>query len=80
MAEVVNVYEAKTRLSSLLDRALDGEAIFIAKRNKPLAQLVPLEQGNGFVGSLKGKVWIAEDFDAIDLTDIFYGESDENPV
>ena len=40
----VNIYEAKTRLSELVDQASRGETIIIAKAGTPLAKLVPLHQ------------------------------------
>ena len=40
---IVNLHEAKTHLSQLVDRARDGEEILIAKRGTPYAKLVPLE-------------------------------------
>ena len=40
----VNVYEAKTQLSQLIDRALQGEAIVLSRRGKPLIRLLPLEK------------------------------------
>ena len=40
---IVNVHEAKTKLSALLDRAHRGEEIIVAKAGKPYARLVPLE-------------------------------------
>ena len=40
---VVNVHEAKTKFSSLLERAHAGEVIIVAKAGKPFARLVPLE-------------------------------------
>lgn len=43
MATLVNVHEAKTHLSKLLDRARDGEEFVLAKAGKPFARLVPLE-------------------------------------
>ena len=43
MAKVVNVHEAKTRLSELLDRVKGGEEIILAKYGKPYARLVPAE-------------------------------------
>lgn len=43
MGITVNVHEAKTHLSRLLDRAHDGEEIILAKAGKPYARLVPLE-------------------------------------
>jgi prevent-host-death family protein len=39
---IYNLYEAKTRLSNLIDRAAKGEEILIAKSGVPLAKLVPL--------------------------------------
>ena len=44
MTAQINIAEAKAKLSSLLDRALAGEDIVIARAGKPLAKLVPLEQ------------------------------------
>lgn len=44
MPTVVNVHEAKTHLSRLLDRARRGEEIILAKGGKPYARLVPLEE------------------------------------
>ena len=41
---VVNIHEAKTNLSQLLDRMLTGEEIVIAKRGKPMARLVPVQE------------------------------------
>jgi prevent-host-death family protein len=43
MAQTVNIYEAKTHLSALVEKAAAGEEIVIAKAGKPLAKLVPLE-------------------------------------
>jgi prevent-host-death family protein len=42
MVRVVNLYDAKTQLSRLVDRAAEGEEIVIAKKGVPLAKLVPL--------------------------------------
>jgi prevent-host-death family protein len=40
----INVYEAKTRLSQLLDQALAGEDVIIARNGTPIAQLVPVQR------------------------------------
>lgn len=66
MAKPVNIYEAKTRLSELVDRAADGEEIVIAKAGRPVARLVPLRSGAARrkPGRWKGRVRIAADFDA----------------
>ncbi len=79
MAEVVlNLYEAKTSLSKLVDRAAAGEEIIIAKAGRPLAKLGPIErrQGSRQPGGWQGKVRIGEDFDAPlpdDILDAFEG-------
>ena len=62
----VNVHEAKTHLSRLLEEVARGEEVVIARAGKPLARLVPIEQmptGKRRLGQLKGKLWIAENFD-----------------
>lgn len=66
MRRSVNLYEAKTHLSSLVDRAAEGEEIVIAKAGRPVARLVPLPKARARrnSGFLKGKVRMAADFDA----------------
>lgn len=61
----VNVHEAKTHFSSLLDRAAAGEEIIIAKAGTPVARLVPLEATAGarVPGARAGKMWMSPDFD-----------------
>lgn len=44
MTSIVNVHDAKTHFSKLLDRAHAGEEIILAKAGKPYARLVPLEK------------------------------------
>jgi prevent-host-death family protein len=64
----VNLYEAKTDLSRLVERAAMGEEIVIAKAGKPMAKLVPipapLNPPRKFGQNLLGITYIAEDFDA----------------
>jgi len=43
----VNIYQAKAKLSALLERALAGETIFIARAGKPLARLAPVATARG---------------------------------
>jgi prevent-host-death family protein len=74
-----NVAEAKARFSELVDEAARGKTIIIAKSGTPVAKLVPLEAGRQKVrfGSMKGRIWIAEDFDAPlpdDIVDAFSGD------
>ena len=63
---VSNLYDAKTNLSQLVDRAAAGEEIIIAKNGVPLARLVPLEARPiaRVPGGWEGAVTIADDFDA----------------
>ena len=64
--QTVNIHEAKTQFSRLVDAAASGEEIVIAKAGKPAARLVPIERAKVVrrFGGLKGKVRIADDFDA----------------
>jgi prevent-host-death family protein len=66
MSVQVNIYEAKSKFSKLISQVIAGEEIIIAKSGKPVARLVPFEKppGNRKPGSAKGKITIAEDFDA----------------
>lgn len=62
---MVSLYDAKTRLSSLVDEAAAGAEIVIAKNGKPLAKLVPYRvTARRKPGRLKGKIWMGDDFDA----------------
>jgi len=79
MAEVVNMFEAKTHLSRLVDRAAAGEEILIAKAGKPFARLMPLASPltDRQPGGWQGALWLAPDFDAPlpqDLLDATEGE------
>jgi prevent-host-death family protein len=62
----VNVHEAKTQLSKLLARVAEGEEVIIARAGKPVARLVPVRRPSGprVLGGDKGKVFLADDFDA----------------
>ena len=62
----INIHEAKTHLSRLVEEAAGGDDIIIAKAGKPVARLVALDQAPRprRRGRLKGKIWIADDFDA----------------
>ena len=66
MSVQVNIYEAKSKFSKLISQAIAGEEIIIAKSGKPVARLVPFEKPpqDRKLGSAKGKIIIADDFDA----------------
>ena len=78
MAKVLNLYEAKTRLSALVEEAAAGQEIVIAKAGVPRARLVPLKpRVRRRPGGSKGKIWIAPDFDAPlpdHVLDVFEGK------
>jgi prevent-host-death family protein len=62
---VVNIHEAKTHFSKLIERVRAGEEVVIAKAGKPVAKLVPVEELCPRVpGALKGKIWLADDWDS----------------
>ena len=74
----VNIHEAKTHLSRLLQRVADGEEVTIARAGKPVARLVAVEPKAEVrpLGFAQGQIWIADDFDAPlpdDLLKAFYG-------
>ncbi|MFP5225034.1 MAG: type II toxin-antitoxin system Phd/YefM family antitoxin [Actinomycetota bacterium] len=64
---LVNIHEAKTHLSKLIERVLAGEVITIGKAGKPVAQLVPLGKVTSprQPGAWRGQVWISPDFDEL---------------
>jgi prevent-host-death family protein len=68
--QTLNIHHAKTHLSRLVEQALAGEDIVIAKAGKPLVRLVPLQKTQASknkrtLGTWQDKgIWIADDFDA----------------
>ncbi|MBZ5579942.1 MAG: type II toxin-antitoxin system Phd/YefM family antitoxin [Acidobacteriia bacterium] len=78
MADSVNIHDAKTHLSKLLSRVMEGEEIIIAKAGKPVARLVPERPARAAQrtpGIDKGKLWIADDFDTMSEAELaeWYG-------
>ncbi len=67
MSEQVNIHDAKTRLSSLIARAEAGEEIIIARANKPVVRLVPVQAAGvqRQLGEAQGMVEILPDFDEL---------------
>jgi len=77
--KTVNIQEAKTHLSRLVEETVAGEEIIIAKAGKPLARLVPYanEKEPRKFGAWAGKVRIADDFDELpdDMLNLFEGKN-----
>jgi prevent-host-death family protein len=66
MAKIVNIHEAKTHLSKIVDEVAAGNEVIIAKAGKPLARLGPISAlpRKKRLGLLKGKVKVPDDFNA----------------
>jgi prevent-host-death family protein len=78
----INIYAAKTQLSRLVDQANAGEEVVITRHGRPVARLVPAgeQRQRRKLGTLKGKVWMSDDFDAPlpnDLQGLFEGRVKE---
>lgn len=60
-----NVAQAKARFSELVRKAMSGDEVVIAKDNKPILKLVPIEPSakRRKPGSARGRVWMAADFE-----------------
>ena len=79
--QTVNIHEAKTHLSRLVERASKGESFIIAKAGRPMVRVVPIEPEVPHVpqrlGFMKGKMSIPDDFDTMyadDIARMFNGE------
>lgn len=71
--QTVNIHEAKTNLSRLLEAVEAGEEVVIARAGRPVAKLSAYKQPHNKIappGSMEGEIWMAEDFDA-PLDDLF---------
>ena len=77
-AMIVNVSEAKTNLSKLIDMVHHGEEVVIAKNNLPLVDLVIHKpRGKRKLGILAGKLAVPDDFleEDQEINDMFYGDA-----
>ena len=79
--KIVNMHEAKTHLSRLVEAAVQGEPFIIARAGKPLVQVTTLEpavrQSPVRFGFLKGHIKVPDDIDAMfakDIEAMFYGD------
>jgi prevent-host-death family protein len=81
----INIHEAKTHLSRLVEEAARGEAFVIAKAGKPMVKVVPLEpekvDTSKRLGFLRGRITVPENFATFmqdEIIAMFYGEDDED--
>lgn len=77
--KIINIHEAKSHLSKLIESAFEGEEVIICKAGKPMARLVKYQNKNQSrtPGYWKGKIHISEDFDQLPehMTTAFRGET-----
>lgn len=80
--DIVNIHDAKTHLSRLIEKAAQGESFIIAKAGKPMAKVVPLETGEQAprrLGFMAGQITVPDDFDTMgqqEIARLFEGEDD----
>ena len=76
----INIHEAKTHLSSLVEKAANGEPFVIAKAGKPMVTVVPFTPAGKKiqrVGFLKGQITVPDDFDRMgqrEILELFEGK------
>ena len=76
----INIHEAKTHFSKLVDRAVSGESVIIARAGTPVAKLVPIDAvpAPPRLGFLAGEATIPDDFDDLGrdaIADLFAGDA-----
>ncbi|HYN83322.1 MAG TPA: type II toxin-antitoxin system prevent-host-death family antitoxin [Gemmatimonadaceae bacterium] len=81
MTKIIKLYDAKTHLSDLVERASRGEEFIIAKGDEPKARLVPITKlaQPRAPGGWEGRLWISDDFDAPlppEIADAFEGKNE----
>lgn len=76
--QMINIHQAKTNLSKLIEKTLNGEDIVIAKAGKPVAKLIAYKEKlkPRKIGLLKGKIFVPDNFNDEDeeINKLFYGE------
>ncbi|MBW1782109.1 MAG: type II toxin-antitoxin system Phd/YefM family antitoxin [Deltaproteobacteria bacterium] len=80
--QTVNIHEAKTHLSRLVDEAAKGNAFVIAKAGKPMVKVLPLAEGDlgetKKLGFMSGEIEVPDDFDSLgakEIITLFEGKS-----
>ena len=80
--EIVNVHQAKTQLSKLIEKVLSGREVIIAKAGRPVVRLEPIhgKLKKRVGGQWKNKISVAGDFDTLpdQILNAFLGKSDES--
>ncbi len=77
----INIHEAKTHLSRLVEQAAHGESFIIAKAGKPMVKVVPLEEESSAprrLGFMAGEINVPDDFDQMGsehIADLFEGHT-----
>jgi len=81
--KVVNIHQAKTHLSRLVEEAANGESFIIAKAGKPMVKVTRLDapepKPKRQFGTLRGLMTVPEDFDTMfekEIEEMFYGEEE----
>lgn len=59
----VGVYEAKSKLSQMIDRALEGEEVVITRNGRDTVKLIPVPKQRDWIGMYEGQIKIHDDFD-----------------
>ena len=70
----VNIHEAKTHLSALVEKAAKGEYFVIAKSGKPMVKVIPYSQSTASpsrVGFMQGEITVPDDFDEMGSEEVF---------
>jgi prevent-host-death family protein len=74
MMQTINIHEAKTHLSRLVEEASQGKSFIIAKAGKPLVKVSPLseeeQKGEQNLGFMKGELLVPDDFDSMGESEI----------
>ncbi len=76
--QTINIHDAKTQFSKLIEAVIQGEQVIIARAGKPVARLTSIstKKPSRRAGALKGKISIADDFNALlpnEIVDAFEG-------
>ncbi len=69
----VNIYEAKSKLSALVNQAMEGQQVVIARDGRPMVRLVPISrQKASSCGAMAGQILLTDDFD-VPMPDAWFG-------